>query len=50
MWQKFKSWCGSNTASAKCTRTIFQVVIGAALMMAVLSLIQVHIGWEVYNG
>ena len=34
MWQKFKAWCGSNTASAKCTRTIFQGLIGVVISNA----------------
>lgn len=31
MINKFKAWCGSNTALAKCTRTIFQGVIGVLI-------------------
>lgn len=31
MWQKFKAWCASNTATAKCTRTIFQGIIGVVI-------------------
>ena len=31
MLEKFRQWCGSNTASAKCTRTIFQGVIGVII-------------------
>lgn len=34
MLQRIKSWCGSNTASAKCTRTIFQGVIGVIIANA----------------
>lgn len=34
MVSKFKAWCGSNTASAKCTRTIFQGVIGVIIANA----------------
>ena len=35
---KFKTWCGSNTASAKCTRTIFQGLIGVIVANADLLL------------
>jgi multisubunit Na+/H+ antiporter MnhG subunit len=31
MLNKFIDWCGSNTATAKCTRTIFQGVIGVII-------------------
>lgn len=31
MLKKFKEWCGSNTALCKCTRTIFQGVIGVII-------------------
>ena len=28
MVKTFRDWCGSNTATARCTRTIFQGVLG----------------------
>ena len=31
MIKSIKNWCGSNTALAKCTRTIFQGVIGVLI-------------------
>lgn len=34
MLEKFKNWCGSNTALAKCTRTIAQGVIGVLVAYA----------------
>lgn len=34
MLNRFKAWCGSNTAAAKCTRTIFQGVVGALVAYA----------------
>lgn len=34
MYDKFKQWCRSDTAAAKCTRTIFQGVVGAFVAYA----------------
>lgn len=34
MMEKFKKWCSSNTASAKCTRTIAQGIVGAFVAYA----------------
>lgn len=31
MFERFKTWCGSDTASARTTRTIFQGVIGVII-------------------
>ena len=32
MMEKVKKWCASNTASAKCTRTIAQGIVGALVV------------------
>ena len=34
MLQKFIDWCGSNTATAKCTRTIFQGILAVLITYA----------------
>lgn len=31
LWEAFKKWCGSDTATARCTRTIAQGVIAAII-------------------
>ena len=34
MLNSIMAWCGSNTASAKCTRTIFQGIVGVLITFA----------------
>lgn len=31
LWTKFRAWCGSNTAVGRCTRTIFQGIVGVLI-------------------
>lgn len=31
---KIREWCASNTAAAKCTRTIFQGIVGVLITFA----------------
>lgn len=31
IWESFKKWCASDSASARCTRTIAQGVVGAVI-------------------
>lgn len=30
-WNAFKKWCGSDTTTARCTRTIAQGIVGALI-------------------
>ena len=34
MWTKIKNWCASDSASARCTRTIFQALVGVIINFA----------------
>lgn len=34
MWEKFKKWCASDSATSRCTRTIFQAIIGVIINFA----------------
>lgn len=31
IWESFKKWCASDSASARCTRTIAQGIVGAVI-------------------